>query len=342
MDQTSEFLRGISGGLKKSSGNPLDFLYFVIIVGVILFIIWLINDYYKKNIKGKKYSFLKTISSIVPDMIKSTSGLNAYQRKILSDIILEFKKKEFIAEGIPSIIFEKFAEYLYYNVNRLKVSDRDVKNFIKTNYPILKGYNIEMDLQKEGVLNLISTKVIAANDKYIEVEYPVGLNFQFLKGMPVYINYNVGKHFLRGLSTIVSIKQDISLVLKKPENLTLSYERRYSRLTLKDAKGSLVNPKNNIPYDIEILDISFEGLRIASKENLQRNNVYHLSFSYVINERNFIFTNIECSLSKSFISKGGRKEYGLIFLYLNNETRLRLSSFIRELALKLQMNKGKI
>ncbi|MGC8770787.1 MAG: PilZ domain-containing protein [Brevinematia bacterium] len=337
MDQTSEFLRGISGGMKRGGGNSLDFLLFLAIVGLIILLIWLINEYYKRYVKDKKIGILKTISMVAPDLLKKSTSLNAYQRKILSDIIVEFKKKEVIAEGIPNSIFEKFAEYLYYNVHRLKVSEKEVKLFLKATYPIMKGYSVEMDLQKEGVLNLISTKVIGVNDKYVEVEYPAGVEFKFLRGMPLYINYNVGKHFLRGLTTIVSVKDNFSIILKKPENLLLSYERRYSRIPLQNTKGTLYNPKSNTSYEVEIIDISFEGVRLALQNNLQKNLIYHLSFNYSINNRDFIFTNLECSVSKSFITTKGRKEYGLFFLYLNNQTRIKLSTLIKEIALQMNM-----
>ncbi|MGC8764669.1 MAG: hypothetical protein ACP5QT_02135 [Brevinematia bacterium] len=342
MDRTSEFFRGISSGVGKRGGSSADFLLFLLVVGAVVLVIWLINEYYRKNIKGKSIGLAKRIATVVPDIIRSASTLNAFQRKILNDMIADFKKRELVAEGVPNSIFEKFAEYLYYNVNKLKVSDREAREFVKINFPLLKGYNIEIDLQKEGVYNLISTKVIAINDRYIEVEYPAGLNIQLIKGMPLYINYNVGKHFLRGYSTIVNVKKDVSLVLKRPQNFTLSYERRYPRLNLQNATGTLYNPKISQPYDVEIADISFEGAKICTNHNLQKNVVYLLSFDYKIGDRDFSFSNLECSISKSFVTTKGRREYGLFFLYLNNQTRVKLSSMIKEIALQLQREKGSI
>ncbi len=340
MDRTTEFFRGISSGVGKGGGSSLDFLLFVLIVGLVAFVIWLINDYYQKNIKGKKIGFTKRIAMVLPDIVKSTTTLNAFQRKILNDMIIDFKKRELVAEGVPNSIFEKFAEYLYYNVNKLKVSDREAREFVKINFPLLKGYNIEIDLQKEGIFNLISTKVIAVNDRYIEVEYPSGINVQFVKGMPLYINYNVSKHFLRGYSTIVNVKKDVSLILKRPQSFTLSYERRYPRLNLTNAIGTIYNPKIGQPYEVEIADISFEGAKISTNHNLQKNVIYLLSFDYKVDERDFSFSNLECSISKSFVTTGGKREYGIVFLYLNNQTRGKLSLMIKEIALKLQREKG--
>ena len=52
MDRTSEFLRGISSGVGRGSGNAMDFFVFLLVVGLIIFLLWLINDIYKKYFKA--------------------------------------------------------------------------------------------------------------------------------------------------------------------------------------------------------------------------------------------------------------------------------------------------
>jgi len=340
MDRTTDFFRGISGGLGRGRGNTLDFIFFLLIIGIIALVIWAINEYVKSYKKGKKIDLSRTFRSFIPEFLKSSSTLNALQKKILGDLIKDFKKREILAEGIPSAILEKFGEFLYANISKLKVSEKEARNFININYPILKGYNVELDFQKEGILSLISTRVVNVSNRYVQVEYPVNTDVKILKGMNAYINYNVGKQFLRGSTTVLDVRRDNTILLSKPTGFVLSSERLYPRLPLKGVEGKLYNPRTSMSYNVELIDISFEGVRISSDYGLQKNIVYLLEFETKIDDRFFSFSNLECSVSKSFLGSGGRKEYGMAFLYLNSETRVKLSILIKELALRIQKQKS--
>lgn len=340
MDRTSEFFRGIAGGVRSGRGNPLDFFFFLLLIALIILVVWAISKLSNQYLKGRKFELKFSFPSLGPDFFKTGIGLNALQRKILCDLIKEFKQREMAAEGIPASILEKFGEFLYANMSKLKVSDREARNFININYPLLKGYNVELDLQREESISLISSRVLNVTNHYIQVELPSSPDLKLFKGMDVYINYSVGKRFLRGKSIIMDIRKDNILVLKKPDNFILSNERLYSRIPLKNVSGRLYNPKTSMNYDVEILDISFEGARLSTQYTLQKNIAYQLSFDTRIEDRVFSFSNLECLVLKNFIGSGGKREYGVAFMYLGSDVRGKLSLFIKELALQIQKQKN--
>lgn len=266
--------------------------------------------------------------------------LNPLQQKVIQELIDEFRKQDASAQAVPSAILEKYSEFLYSQVGRLKTNDKDVEKFINNAYPLKAGATVELDFLAAGTLHLIKTKVVEVEPKVIEVEYTSPMPEFLKKGAALKLNYSVGRHFLQGSSVITDVIRGAGLLLRKPHEVILTSERRYSRLMLRKSVGSLSDPKTDFQETVKVLDLSFEGVRIQVGRPLAKNHIHLLTFEEVDNNKSWLFGPIECMPSKAFLTGSGTYEAGLLFLYLDVAARAKLSAYMKHRAQEAQAAKA--
>ncbi len=266
--------------------------------------------------------------------------LNPLQQKVIQDMIDEFRKQESLAQAVPSAILEKYSEFFYNQVGRMKTNDREVDEFISRNYPLREDDTVELDFQSAGSLHLIKAKVLEIGPKHVIVEYNSPFPEFLKKGAPLKINYNVGKHFLQGSSAINDVRQDLGLILRKPTQVSLASERRYSRVDLKKAAGTLQDARTGNSMAVKVLDLSLEGVRIQVGRPLDKTHIHQLTFEEIGETRRWSFGPIECVPSKAFLTGTGTYESGLLFLYLDVAAKAKLIAFMRHAAQEIQAAKA--
>jgi len=266
--------------------------------------------------------------------------INPLQQKVIQDMIDEFRKQEPLAQSAPSAILEKYSEFFYNQVERLKTKDREVEEFIGRNYPLREEDSVELDFQSSGSLHLIKSKVLEIGPKNIIVEYNNPVPDFLRKGTTLLVNYNVGKHFLQGSSLIIDVRQDLGIILRRPTQVTLTSERRYARIGLKKASGHLVDARTGNAMAVKVLDLSLEGVRIQVGRPLDKTHIHQLTFEEVGETRKWAFGPIECVPSKAFLTGTGTYESGLLFLYLDVTSKAKLIAFMRHVAQEIQAAKS--
>jgi hypothetical protein len=277
-----------------------------------------------------------TGSRIGAKFVPVPGRLNPLQQKLLQEMIDEFRRQETSAQAVPSAVLEKFAEYFYNNVKRMKTPDKEVEDFVNRNFPLQEGFTVELDLQTSGSLHLVKSKVIEVSGKNIIVEFNNQVPDFLRKGMSLQINYNVGKHFLQGSTVISEVRHDVGVILKKPTEVVLTSERRYNRMTLRKATGTLHDPRSEYQTPVKVLDLSLEGVRVQVGRPLDKSRIYQLTFETEDEGRPLAFGPIECAPSKAFLTGSGTYETGLVFLYLDVATKAKLLQYMKRLVLELQ------
>jgi len=266
--------------------------------------------------------------------------LNPLQQKVIQDMIDDFRKQEPLAQAVPSAILEKYSEFFFNQTDRMKTKDRDVEEFISRNFPLREDDLVELDFQSSGSLHLIKSRVIEIGGKTIIVEYNNPIPEFLKKGTNLQVNYSVGKHFLQGSSQITDVRPDLGLILRKPTQVTLASERRYSRIDLKKAAGNLLDARTGNAMGVKVLDISLEGVRIQVGRPLDKSHIHQLTFEEIGETRKWTFGPIECVPSKAFLTGAGTYESGLLFLYLDVAARTKLIAFMRHTAQEIQAAKA--
>jgi len=262
--------------------------------------------------------------------------INPLQQKVLHEMIDEFRQQETSAQAVPVAVLEKYSEFFFDNLRRMKTNEADVREFVNMNYPIREGYGVELDFQASGVMHLIKSKVLEVGAKTITVAFD-GQALAFMKrGNQALLNYSVGKHFLQGATTIAEIRPHVGITVRKPQKISLTSERRYSRVNLRNVFGSLQDPKRGYKTSVRVMDLSLEGVRIQVEKPLEKKNIHQLSFDVTMDSRPLTFGPIECVPSKAFLTGTGTYESGLVFLYLDVTTKAKLAAYMKHLAQELQ------
>jgi hypothetical protein len=324
----------LSQGFSKATDSSINFSSILIMLGVIagVYGIYKLYNLYIENAPakyGKSFSSGSTKSS--QPVIRRGPEFNSAQRKIIADIISEFKKKEFMADSVPFAVFEKFAEYFYINLKRLKISKSEVNRMLIASYPILPNSKIEIETVVNGKLYFFEKKVLSVSADRVAIE-PIDPNLLVLpKGAAALINFSKNREFISGESNLVRIAGD-KMIFSYPKNLNVFNERRYARIPVQYVEGKIFSQQMLEPQQISVRDISLEGIRIKTAEILKKKIVYKLSFSEIIGGMDYSFSNIESIVSKSFVSDKGYYEYGMSFLYLDIDAKQRLSNYLRVLA----------
>jgi hypothetical protein len=245
-------------------------------------------------------------------------------------MIDEFRRHEGSAQAVPSSVLEKYSEFFFHQIQRMKTSEKEVEDFINGNFPLEEGYNVELDFPTEGSLHLIKSKVLEISGRNVVVEFHPPLPDFLRKGTRLHLNYNVGKHFLQGSTVINDVRADLGLVLRRPEEVILTGERRYSRLSLPHIPGAILDPQTNFNEAVKVVDLSLEGVRIRLGRPLKKGHIYQLTFGEKGTTRSWNFGPLECVPSQVFLTSSGTHEAGLLFLYLDLSTRSRMVAYMKQ------------
>jgi len=334
-----------SQGFSSSNGVDSTGIMVIVVIAVVVMIgAWYLFDRMRKSQARKPRRVSRPDGDgSQPKLHKYVAvpgKINPLQQKVIQDMIDEFRKQEPLAQSAPSAILEKYSEFFYYQVERMKTKDKEVEEFVGRNYPLREEDTVELDFQSSGSLHLIKSKVLEIGPKNIIVEYNNPTHDFLRKGTSLLVNYNVGKHFLQGSSVIIDVRQDLGIILRRPTQVTLNSERRYARIGLKKASGSLVDARTGHAMGVKVLDLSLEGVRIQVGRPLDKTHIHQLTFEEVGETRKWVFGPIECVPSKAFMTGTGTYESGLLFLYLDVASRAKVIAFMRHVAQEIQEAKA--
>ncbi len=338
MDSYQQFFQGVRGSFNGSS-NILSFLIFIVVLGVLIIIIRAFYKYYQSYLKARLVLNAQANSTTLQ---KHVQEFNPLQKKAVYDIIGEFKKKEMIAQTIPVTILEKYSEYFYHQVDRLKISNTLANRMAMQIFPITVNSNIEIQIFQDEKLYVFDRKVIVSNNNAVVVNSLEGHDVRIIKGMPVYLFYTASNQCISGVSSVVNNIPNDRMILSYPKNLKVSDVRRFIRIPLTNVEGKLattITRSSMNPQEIKITlkDISLEGARIQANAVLKKNYIYKLSFQDT-GIAGYNFQDIECAVSKSLLGDN-IFEYGLSFIYLDIETREKLVGYLKDLANRMKFKK---
>lgn len=329
-DWQSKFADGFS-----SAGSPVDLgsLLWLVLVAVVLGLGWYGWEWWRKN---------RPAGPAKPQRAKYVAAqgkLNPLQQVRIQELIDQFRKEEPSAQAVSSAVLEKYSEFLYAHIGKLKTSEKEVEDFLGQNFPLRVGDPVELDFHTEGNVHLLKSKVAALGARGILVDFQNQVPDFLGSGASLHINYSSGRHFLQGTTQIVEVRPDVGLVLKKPTRIVLTSERRYSRLPLAKAPGTLQDTRSDYHAPIKVVDISLEGVRVQVGRPLDKSHLYLLSFEAEAQGRVYPFGPLECVPSKSFLTGSGAHEAGLVFVTMSMAIRQKLVAFMKLVAQELQAEK---
>jgi hypothetical protein len=335
MDSTQQFIDSLKEAF-TSSGNILSFL--LLIIGAVgLYVLYLaIMHYYKE------YQASLALKPRLPGenaLPKHEQEFNPAQKRSIFNIITEFKKKEIMAAAIPDSILERYSEYFYNNIKRVKISDRISKSIQQKIFPVPENSSMEIEMYHNNQLHVFNKKVFVSSNSALVTEVIDNISNQEMKGKTVNVCYTVNNQFICGESKVGKIYENGRMVLSYPKNLIISNERRFSRVPVNDIDGYIV-PANNqdIPEArIVLKDISLEGMKVRSLSNLTKNVVYKIRFEDHTFDTDYAFENLECIVSKILVEASDVFEYGMSFIYLDLENRSKLSKYLKDLVNRIKV-----
>jgi hypothetical protein len=321
-----EIFAGISAAFNPDQLLQTLFV-FIIFIAVLSLILWLVYLSYKVNMKKITVPLNKEVVSKMPLEHKET--LNVIQKRVVYEIISEFRRKEFLAETVSDTLLEKYSEYFYQNVKRLSINEKKARELLNFFYPLFPGSIIELHIFHDGRLYIFESTVTELKEQKIVINDINNVLVPLKKGTKFYIHYQSHNLFFTGECSLLEIIPDKSLVLNGPFHIVWSNQRRYSRIPLENLAGSLSTENAHGKTEVSLGDISFEGVQIETSENLKRRTVYQLSFQEYFTGINFEFEKLECVISKAFFSRNGTYKYGMTWLAMERKDKEQLSDYLK-------------
>lgn len=323
--------RGLKNSLQNTS-NIIPVLLFILITSIIIFITWRLYNYW--NTKKK------TVNLLSPTRITSSpkphihNEFNTAQKKIVYELIREFKKKEIIAEAIPQTVLERYSEFFYQHIKSLKIPAKMSEKVVSKIFPVQKNTTVEIEVTESDKLYIFKRNILSLNNRALVISSIDSLLVKAKRGTAVYLCYLNNNQFVCGDSMVEGMLGEDKMLLSYPKNLKINDERHYTRIPLKNIEGQISPAKTSDPNYIKVYikDISLEGSRIKANAVLKKNAVYALSFLDESMDKSYSFHNFECIISKSFMSDDGVFEYGLSFVYLPLNMRSELMEYLRMLS----------
>ena len=303
----------------------------LVFAGVIFFKYFLTKFLEKRKLANAK-------KSIKNEIVGSGYEFNFIEKKVLFDIIDEFKRSDIMANQIPVSVLEHYSEYFFSNLPRLRITKKEAQKLRDLHFPILSGAEVELEIFYENKLYLFESKVISVSNEYIVVNYMRSNELIIKEGMSVLLNYNINKKFVSGECKIVDIVEDNKIYLSYPKKFVLSNERRYTRINVNNIRGTISGEGIEKFFDINICDISKEGIKIKINTKLRKKTIYKISFSTIIADFEIKLDNIPCVVSKSYLLDTGGREFGMLFYYPPMDQKLKLNEYIRLLSSNVKVN----
>lgn len=339
----SQFSQGFSSSASVDSGAGTVVLVLLVLIGLAV-AAWYAMERYRKATRSQPQKLVHRSKPEAPQpqlhkFVAVPGRFNPLQQKVLQNMIDEFRQQEPLAQGVPSAILEKYSEFFYHQIDRMKTKDKDVEAFVSQTYPLREDDGLELDFHSSGSLHLIQSKVLEIGPKTMVVEFSNSVPEFLRKGTALHVNYHVGKHFLQGASVIIDVRKDLGLILRRPTQVTLTSERRYARIGLKKASGTLTDARTGNAMAVKVLDLSLEGVRVQVGRPLDKTHVFQLVFEEQSETQKWTFGPIECVPSKAFLTGKGTYESGLLFLYLDVAAKAKLVAFMRHVAQEIQSAK---
>lgn len=321
-------MNDVSGFFRNSRFDSSTVLIFLIVIGGVcaFFIIRYVVLYIIKSGEVKRFR-----DSVKKRILGTGYDFNFIEKKVLYDIIDEFKKSDILASQIQTSILERYSEYFFNNLQRLKISKSEADKLRDTHYPILPESDVELEIFNDNILNIFESKVISITGESIMVRY-ISTSFDFKPDMKVRLNYHINKKFISGECKIVSVVEDRKIVLTYPKRFQLSNERRYNRINLNNIKGVIKGSEKDPSFEIQICDISMEGIKIRLNAKLRKNVVYKIDFTGRVADLEILFENLNCVVSKTYVCDSGVREYGMSFFYPTPEIKSKLTEYIKVLS----------
>ena len=261
---------------------------------------------------------------------KPVLGFNAVQKRAAFDIIAEFKKKEIMSQAIPYSVLERFAEYLYEQEDRLKISEKLSAKVVGRIYPLAAGTRMEIEVWEADGRALSERYALFADGRSVAIDSIDSLN-RMPRGQAVYISYSSGNHFITGDSRVTGTDEKGRMLLAYPVNLSVASQRHFTRVPLRDVEGSLseIGTGSNLVLKVDVKDVSLEGMRISTNAPLKNSVIYKLGFADTGFSPTAIFPYLECVVARSFRPENSRWEYGFSFVCLDLDTRMKLVEYLR-------------
>ena len=328
-DWQGQFSAGFASG-----GNPVDALTLFLFLAVVAAVFLLGYVYLRWQAQRPRRDVSQNEGEAGTRKAKYVpveGKFNPLQQKLVQDLIEEFRKQEAAAHAIPSSVLERYSEFFFANRSRLEIPDKEVEKFLDVHFPLEVGLDVELDFQSSGSVHLVKTKLIAVTLKTITVAFDNQVPDYLKRGMKMSINYSQGKHFFQGETVIQEIYETQGIVLRRPTHILLTNERRYSRVALTKATGSLHDTKSSFQIQVRVLDLSPEGVRVQVGRPLDKKHSYQLVFEASDGTKNKSFGPLECVPSRTYMTSSGSLEVGLAFLYVGRETKLEIWNFMKAL-----------
>ncbi len=318
----SQFSQGFS-----SSDSGTSWIIIVVLIVLLGAAIWyIVSQRRQANQSPVEEARRKALAAYTRGGVREIpqAALNAQQQKVIYDLIDEFRGKESSARAVPSAVLEKYSQFFYERLNLLKSSRGAAQKFVMANFPLKPGMAVELDFDAEGQTLVIRAIVETADDKMVVVPYSDAPPHFLHKGAHLLLNYSTGKRFLQGVSTVLAVKPG-RLIVSAPAEVTLTSERRYARVVLKDIMGML-NDTSGQRVEAAVMDISLEGARVECDTAPSIEMVYQLTIPV---QGYGTIGPMECVVTKVFTTGSGQPQAGLAFLYLDMVTRAKLITFMK-------------
>jgi hypothetical protein len=281
---------------------------------------------YRKHKNTQK--ILTPAHQTVPQGARIFKAFNIAQQKIVFDIIREFKEWEIAAGGIPDTVLEKYSMFFFQRLDWFNISPQSARKIASRIYPLRSGQRIEIEIVETNVLYIFERTALIVNEKALAVQKIISSSIKFYKGLRVYISYVSDNKYISGRSKVLYVKPNGDLVFTYPDNLTVSHERRFTRIPLVSVSGVLISERSQEALEVEIIDLSIEGVKVRSKLSLKRNRVYRLKFEDTSVAPGLTFANLDCIVSQIYIIRENLYEYGMSFMYIDLATAGKLKEYM--------------
>jgi hypothetical protein len=313
-----------------SPGNILSFA-----AALVLLIFLYIIARFIFNLVEKRRQMTRVIRSTLSESLpesKHKKHFNIVQKKIVYDIITEFKRKEMVAATVPDSVYERYSEYLFGQIGRLDIDARVSEKLAPKIFPVVPGTVMELETVHLGELFVFERTALVVNERAIviaNIDSPRGV---LTERRRLHVRYAAKNKFISGETKVLYFQPTGKAVIAYPKKLVVSDERRFVRMPLRNVRCRVTRLDTGDSYDGQIVDINIDGAKIRVPNSLRINRMYCIRFDAIVNSRTYSFDDLNCFISKTFFLKEGLFEYGMEFAYVDFKAHELLNSFLSALS----------